>query len=187
MRITDNRYSGEQAQFQLAIRMIRHEARTRTIRECTGLSDDRIRKIYSTYFQQSLGNKVQRRRGKSPRQIQRFVKSPEHCLQASTLAALLVIGEIVRIDAQNRALRCWPRPDIELGHRMCRAFETYVQIHVRPKFNLEWTWNLYFWLSQNNDLKLANCRFCTRLFLADSYALHREECPGCTLRDLAAP
>ena len=50
MRLTDDRYAAERSQFELALRMIRHEARTRTIRECTGLSDDRIRKLYATYF-----------------------------------------------------------------------------------------------------------------------------------------
>ena len=55
MRLTDDRYSGERSQFELALRMIRHEARTRTIRECTGLSDDRIRKFYTTYFRDSDG------------------------------------------------------------------------------------------------------------------------------------
>ena len=51
MRLTDDRYAGERSQFELALRMIHHEARTRTIRECTGLSDDRIRKLFGTYFQ----------------------------------------------------------------------------------------------------------------------------------------
>ena len=45
MRLTDNRYASERSQFELALRMIHHEARTRTIKECTGLSDDRIRKL----------------------------------------------------------------------------------------------------------------------------------------------
>ena len=53
MRLTDDRYSGEKSQFELALRLIRHEARTGTIRSCTGLSDDRIRKLYSTYFRNS--------------------------------------------------------------------------------------------------------------------------------------
>ena len=53
MRLTDDRYANERTQFELALRMIRHEARTRTIRECTGLSDDRIRKLYCTYFRNS--------------------------------------------------------------------------------------------------------------------------------------
>ncbi|HNP64340.1 MAG TPA: hypothetical protein PKH39_10445 [Woeseiaceae bacterium] len=66
MRFTDDRYAGERSQFELALRMIRHEARTRTIRECTGLSDDRIRKLYTTYFQNNGVAGIKRRRGKSP-------------------------------------------------------------------------------------------------------------------------
>ena len=44
MRLTDNRYANERNQFELALRMIRHEARTGTIRACTGFTEDRIRK-----------------------------------------------------------------------------------------------------------------------------------------------
>ena len=35
--------------------MISHEARTGTIRLCTGFSEDRIRKIYGTYFKNEQG------------------------------------------------------------------------------------------------------------------------------------
>ena len=61
MRLTDDRYAAERSQFELALRMIRHEARTRTIRECTGLSDDRIRKLYATYFRNTGSNHIRRR------------------------------------------------------------------------------------------------------------------------------
>jgi hypothetical protein len=40
MRATDDRYRAEQDKFELAMRMIRHEARTGTIRYWTGLSAD---------------------------------------------------------------------------------------------------------------------------------------------------
>ena len=53
MRATDDRYRGEQAKFDLAMRMIEHEARTGTIRYFTGMNDDRIRKLYTTYFKHS--------------------------------------------------------------------------------------------------------------------------------------
>ena len=120
MRLTDDRYSNERSQFELALRMIRHEARTRTIRECTGLSDDRIRKLYTTYFRNS-GNSVRRRRGKSPRQVARFVSNPSNQLQATTLVSLYCGGLLLRLDAANRIQPRWPRPDVEFGHRVCRA------------------------------------------------------------------
>jgi hypothetical protein len=43
MRITDDRYTRDRLRLDLALRLIRHEARTRTIRSWTGLTDDRIR------------------------------------------------------------------------------------------------------------------------------------------------
>ena len=45
MRIHDDRYTRERLRFHVALRFIRLEARTHTIRQWTGLSDDRIRKI----------------------------------------------------------------------------------------------------------------------------------------------
>ena len=102
MRLTDDRYAAERSQFELALRMIRHEARTRTIRECTGLSDDRIRKLYTTYFRNTGATSVRRRRGKSPRQITRFVKNPENQLQATTLVALYCTGLLLRVSAGSK-------------------------------------------------------------------------------------
>ena len=142
MRLTDDRYSGERSQFELALRMIRHEARTRSIRECTGLSDDRIRKLYATYFRNSGMTDIKRRRGKSPRQIARFVKNAENQLQATTLVALFAAGLLIRIDQDDFVHPCWPRPDVEFGHRLCRAYETYLLLHRRPALSFEWAWNL---------------------------------------------
>lgn len=179
MRLTDDRYSGERQQFELALRMIRHEARTRTIRECTGLSDDRIRKLYARYFRDSGDMKVKRRRGKSPRQVNRYVKNPENQIQATTLVALFCAGLLVRIDADGHVHACWPRPDVEFGHRLCRAYETYRLLHENAKLSFEWVWNLLQCISYNDELYLAHCRRCEARYVQDSYALDQRICPAC--------
>lgn len=181
MRLTDDRYASERRQFELALRMIRHEARTRTIRECTGLSDDRIRKLYSTYFRNSGLNNVRRRRGKSPRQVARFVKNADHQLQATTLVALYCAGLLVRIDERDRVHACWPRPDVEYGHRVCRAFETYLLLHERPLLSFEWAWNLLHSISFNDELYLAICAYCRSRYVQDAYALDLKTCPSCEI------
>ena len=66
MRVTDDRYNRDRLRLELALRLIGHEARTHTIRLWTGLSDDRIRKLFRAYIRPSAG--VRRRRGKSPQQ-----------------------------------------------------------------------------------------------------------------------
>lgn len=181
MRLTDDRYAGERSQFELALRMIGHEARTRTIKDCTGLSDDRIRKLYSTYFKNSGSLNVRRRRGKSPRQITRFVKNPEHQLQATTLVALFCVGLLLRIDEKNKVHSCWPRPDVEFGHRVCRAFENYLLLHDQALLNFEWCWNLLQSISWNDELYLAICRGCRSRYVQDAYALDLKTCPACEI------
>ena len=171
MRLTDDRYAGERSQFELALRMIRHEARTRTIRDCTGLSDDRIRKLYVTYFRNSGVTGVRRRRGKSPRQVTRFVKNPELQLQATTLVALYCAGLLLRLDEDNNVHACWPRPGVEFGHRVCRAFETYLLLHDTPLLSFEWAWNLLQNISWNDELYLASCNVCCARYVQDAYAL----------------
>ena len=181
MRLTDNRYSSERSQFELALRMINHEARTRTIRDCTGLSDDRIRKLYSTYFRDTGHDTVKRRRGKSPQQITLFVKTPLNQLEATTLIALFCASLLLRIDTANKVHTCWPRPDVEYGHRVCRAFETYVLLHPAPKISFEWAWNLLQSVSRNDELYLAICANCRARYIQDAYALDQRSCPSCEI------
>jgi hypothetical protein len=49
MRISEDRYDRDRQRLELALRFLTHEARTQTIRVWTGLSDDRIRKLYKSY------------------------------------------------------------------------------------------------------------------------------------------
>ena len=187
MRLTDNRYASERSQFELALRMIHHEARTRTIKDCTGLSDDRIRKIYTTYFRDTGNGKVKRRRGKSPQQVGPFVKHPLNRLEATTLIALFCASLLLRIDAANRIHACWPRPDVEYGHRVCRAFETYLLLHPRPRLNFEWAWSLLQNISKNDELFLATCAGCRTRYVQDAYALDHKTCPSCEISESRQP
>lgn len=184
MRLTDDRYATERSQFELALRMIRHEARTRTIRECTGLSDDRIRKLYATYFRDTGSTDVRRRRGKSPRQVMRFVKTPANQLQATLLVTLFCSGLLLRLDENNHVVPCWPRPDVEFGHRLCRAFETYLLIYDTPSLSFEWAWNLLHSIAYNDELYLAECAACRGYYVQDAYALDNKTCPACAIETL---
>ena len=189
MRLTDDRYSSERSQFELALRMIRHEARTRTIRECTGLSDDRIRKLYKTYFRDSGNTKVKRRRATWPRQSARASRDPGRRRQTTALVALGWAGLRGRIDQGGNVHPCWPRPDVEVGHRLCRAYETYLLLHQKPDLSFEWAWNLLRCISCSDELFLASCNHCDVLYVQDAYALDGRKCPACEIeqRDGAHP
>lgn len=184
MRLTDDRYAGERSQFELALRMIHHEARTRTIHECTGLSDDRIRKLYGTYFRGPASSHIKRRRGKSPRQVGHFVKNPLNQLEATTLIALFCSGLLLRIDSDRTLHARWLRPSVDYGHRVCRAFEDYKMLHQNARLTFEWAWNLLQTISRNNELYLALCKHCNMTYVQDAYVLDKKMCPSCTISGL---
>ena len=94
MRISDDRYSRDRSRFDIAVQFIRHEARTHTIRTWTGLSDDRIRKLYRSYLSESHGAPLTRHRGKSPQQVAFFMRSGR--------ARQEEVGNIRASDAQDQ-------------------------------------------------------------------------------------
>ncbi len=184
MRVTDDRYTGEIEKFDLAVRMIRHEARTGTIRSCTGFTEDRIRKLYGTYFTGGSGGpEVKRRRGKSPRQIARFVDCARRQTDATILACLFGCCSVFRLTDDRRPAPMCNLDRVSLGARICQAFETYLQLVPEPQFSFEWTWNLYHALIETGELYLAWCHSCWGPYVQDTYALDYERCPLCEYKD----
>jgi hypothetical protein len=185
MRITDNRYTGEMEKFDLALRMIQHEARTGTIRACTGFTEDRIRKLYATYFSANGSNGVRRRRGKSPRQITRFVSNAQRQMEATLLACLFLFCDAATLDPKGRPASSCGGNRLTLGQRLCQAYEAYRSLHPEPRLSFEWTWNLYHSLVDSKELYFSWCDGCFGPYIQDSYALDYRRCPFCELKDQA--
>ena len=181
MRVTDQRYQNELDKFDLAIRMIRHEARTGTIRSCTGFTEDRIRKIHATYFRE--GGDVRRRRGKSPRQIGRFVSTARSQTEATLLACLFCCAGAIRLNDRKQPLSNHPNDRVTVGLRVCQAFEVYRRVHPDPRLSFEWAWNLYHALVESRELCFAWCDGCQGIYIQDTYALDYRRCPICELKD----
>jgi hypothetical protein len=175
MRATDDRYRGEQARHDLAVRMIAHEARTGTIRYWTGLSDDRIRKIYSSYFK-FQGPGVRRRRGRSPSQIAPLVSNPQRALESGVLVHLMIANRLLSF---NGASQPELQRNVSLGHRFCESFETYKALISRPALNIEWAWNLLLSIRRGDELGIERCEDCAFCYIVDRLAMPRSRCPGC--------
>ncbi len=180
MRATDNRYRGERARFELAMRMIRHEARTGTIRYCTGLSDDRIRKLYTSYFKYGDGAPVKRRRGKSPTQVGPLIRSPARVLESGAFVSLLLANGLISTeDPPGPSLK----GNVDLGHRFCQCFETHRVVIHEPTLSFEWSWNLMQSIRRGDELSLARCDVCSTSYVYDLLALPRSNCPACLTLD----
>lgn len=185
MRVTDHRYSRDLVRFDLAMRMIQYEARTCTIRLCTGLTDDRIRKLYRSYLHGDLGAGLRRRRGKSPRQVAYFTRNTDTQLEASLLASIYTSLGLLRGRESTPSPTSSSRA-LEYGQLFCDAYEAYLQIWAGETLSFEHAWFLLCALAQGDELHIADCRRCRAPYVRDAYDLKMSLCPSCRTKHGAA-
>jgi hypothetical protein len=177
MRISDDRYSRDRLRFDIALQFIRHEARTHTIRAWTGLSDDRIRKLYRSYLCDCRGAPLARHRGKSPQQVAYFMRTGRARQEAALLASLcrllgaLPLGPAPELE---RALPCLAR-----GELLCQAYEAYRGLIPEGMISFEHAVFLVTTLVRGDELILGGCRDCSALLIVDRWSLRAPRCPLC--------
>jgi hypothetical protein len=178
MRVSDDRYTRDRQKFDLALRLIRHEARTFTIRQWTGLSDDRIRKLYRSYCQQGAARAVTRHRGKSPRQAAFFFRSPEVNFHAAQLASLFLIYGLVGT-AGGQLESCYRVGSLQSGILLCQAYEAYLELHAPVSISFEHAWFLLLALARRDEVGMARCEDCGGVRLRDLLSRHEQTCGSC--------
>jgi hypothetical protein len=175
MRITDSRYDRDRLRLATAFRLIALEARTRTIRQATGLSDDRIRRLYRDYFKARPDTRVRRRRGKSPRQMSYFKRSLEHELQAAMLASMLrCAGLLVPVPPGYRLT-------LEEVALLCDVYEAFQVLSRNCLITFEHAWYLLHALSRDSEYVLAPCPDCHSLWVHDTLDLLPDNCAACRM------
>lgn len=176
MHISNDRYFRERQRHDLALRMIRHEARTCTIRSCTGLTDDRIRRLYKLYSRHEAHMQLRRRRGKSPRTVSYFTRTIHMQFEASHLRSVFAAFDLLQrtgADADN---------DVEYGERFCDAYETHHQLLEKPRISFEHAWFLLQLLRRKAELRASRCRHCSGRYLRDQINAAGRHCPFCELK-----
>ena len=190
MRISDDRYSRDRLRLDVAMQFIRHEARTSTIRQWTGLSDDRIRKLYRSYLQDG-GRSVTRHRGKSPQQATYFMRSTRLRQEASALAGLCCLVGLLEPGRDGQRGESTPRPTVGIGRAtpLCQAYEEYRAMLGNPAIGFEHAVLLVNILACGGELRLGDCDDCGALLVVDAFALRPARCalcsPAATGRELA--
>jgi hypothetical protein len=177
MRISDDRYHRERVRMELALRFLRHEARTQTIRAWTGLSDDRIRKLYRSYLGDE-SRELPRHRGKSPHQIAYFSRSLR--LQEETLAlatALWLLGVLARPELAD-APGC--AAGLARGALLCTAFEAYRMSRAAAIISFEHTVFLTNALTHGEQLRVGWCGGCGALMVTEPFGLRVRRCLHCS-------
>jgi len=179
MRITDDRYAGEQARFELALRLIGHQARTHIITLCTGFSQDRIRKLYATYFKHRRGKTVKRHRGKSPSSVEFFVRNPWVQADASLLAHVFAAWGLLSIKPDLATASAGVADMRQFGQRFCDAYEEFRAASPESTISFEHAWNLLSSLATREQLLLFDCADCSTFYVQDALALDGRRCPAC--------
>jgi hypothetical protein len=176
MRISDNRYSRDRLRLDLALRFMRHEARTHTIRKWTGLTDDRIRKLYRAYLTETPSH-VARHRGKSPGQACYFIRTPRVQQESAVLASLFCLLGVIpgrAVVESEISLHAVAR-----GERLCQAFEAYLLFVPTSQITFEHAVLLVNELSLGVELRLGDCLICGGLVVVDSLGLRDIRCGRC--------
>jgi Flagellar transcriptional activator (FlhC) len=178
MRVSEDRYSRDRQKIDLAWRLIHHEARTYTIRQWTGLSDDRIRKLYRSYCLDQQGADVLRHRGKSPRQAAYFFKNTETSFQATQLASLYIMFGLLG-GSDGKLVGTYRVGALESGRMLCGAYETYRHLHYPALISFEHAWFLLIALARGDEITLIRCAGCWGLRLHDVLSRHKTPCGNC--------
>jgi hypothetical protein len=181
MRITDSRYDRDRLRLTIAYRLIGHEARTHTIRLCTGLSADRIRKLFRDYIRTQPDLPVRRRRGKSPRQMAFFRRSPSLEIEAATIASLL------RACALLTGVNLLQRPSLDEVARFCDAYDTFRELCPGSTISFEHAWYLRHELARHDEYELAHCQDCHGLWVRDRLDVLPGNCPACRWPEQSPP
>jgi hypothetical protein len=188
MRISDDRYSHERARLELALRFLRFEARTQTIRAWTGLSDDRIRKLYRSYLGHAR-RQLPRHRGKSPRQIAYFTRSLRLQEETTLLASVLSLFGVMPTPVLGSAGQPWPTqvptqaesalPGVTRGELLCQAFEAFRFLVPGAQISFEHAVFLLATLARGDQLRLAACGDCGSVMVSERFRLRTQRCPYC--------
>ena len=199
MRISDDRYSRERACLELALRFLRHEARTQTIRLWTGLSDDRIRKLYRAYMSHARRH-LPRHRGKSPHQVSYFTRSlraqEESAVLASVLSLLGVLPPAAAASAAASSATVAPAEPAPVlrgltrGEALCEAFEAFRLYVPTAQISFEHAVFLATALIRGDQLRVGACAGCGGLLVTERFPARLMRCQACAAtqrarRDLA--
>lgn len=176
MRISDDRYRRERVRMELALRFLRHEARTRTIRAWTGLSDDRIRKLYRSYMSHAR-RFLPRHRGRSPHQIAYFTRSLRAQEETAVLASVLSLLGVVAPPAGAEAAGAVP--GLGRGELLCQAFEAYRLLLPAGQISFEHAVFLATALARGDQLRLGDCSECGGLLVTERFPLRDRRCHHC--------
>ncbi len=177
MRVFENPYTRELRRYQLAARLLQHEARTNTIVAWTGLSYDRVRKLARRAPNSERGPYPIRHRGQSPRQVGFFFRTARIASQAAVLGYLC--EEALQLTQPRVRTPLNLFRTVRHGEQLCEAYEAYQKSVLEPAITFEYAVLLATLLACTQELALRPCTECDALNLIDCLGDPEDQCLHC--------
>jgi hypothetical protein len=178
MRISDHRYHRDVRKYNLAMRLIHHEARTGTIRHWTGLSGRCIRNLFRSYADDQVEGRAARHRGPSPHMVELLLQSSQMRADVALLTSVFCLLDLIPSRPVPSARR--ESPNISRGEQMCAAFETFRALVPDSNVTLEHAFLLVNTLIQGKALALGKCEGCGALIVMEFRGEVRQTCGLCS-------
>lgn len=177
MRIWGHRYSRDLQRFNLALRMIAHEARTHTICEWAGLPEDRVRNLYQSYYHEHGKSLTARRRGPSPQSLAFFFGSARSRSESAAVVGLCYLLDVLPPETISNPRR--ELPSVSRGQRLCVAYEMYLELVPKTVMTLEHVVLLIMTVAKGHEFQVGHCVSCGGVIVIDRSSLRRWSCTHC--------
>ena len=171
------RYRQHQRMWDLAWRMLAHDARTGTVSQWTGLSERRVRALVQRYTSPS-DTDVKRPRGKSPYKIDALLRPPLLRAEAALFAQTCIDANYFNLEAipgPEVAL-----PDVDRGEELCAAYEAFKAHFPSSSLTIEQALLVLTALARGDEVALKQCPQCSAPMLLDRLSTRHQRCPRCS-------
>lgn len=176
MTANDDRYAREARRRELAIRLIRLEARSSTVSRWSGVSRQKVRTLQRSIAASGSGETPKRRRGPAPHGTEMFFRTAWMRAEASAAAVLCRLYGAIP-DAKTTGIKAVPT--VDRGERLCDAYETYLDLVSPARLTFEHFVLLVDALDARETLALENCQGCGAALLVEPATLARRRCESC--------
>ncbi len=177
VRISDRTYEKDSRRYDLAYRLLRHAARTQTIKRWTGLSGYRIRTLIAEYPPSVFGADVRRHRGVPPHRLDIFSRNCAYRRETMTLAALFQAADLISIGAPPIPAHAFP--NLVRGELLCTAYETFRALVPESRLTIDHAALLAISLGQRQEIQIGRCAECDGLTVLDVLAARTRPCVYC--------
>lgn len=169
--IIDGRMERELRRRRLAMRLIRHQARTQTIEEHTGLTRHQL-----ATFRRSAGVSTESRfRGPAPTSFEVFFSSARARSESAVLALLYFSLDAAKLSKLNGSSHA----AIQRGERLCDVYEAWMRLFPRSHVEFEQLTLLGEGVSRGDQIAFGSCGNCRALLLVDLFGPRRRLCDHC--------